>query len=157
MSTATFLNREEFLAHWQGHRNLTRKIIEKYPDAEFSTFSIGGMRPFSEIVKELLTVGLPGLKAMVSKDVNPYSHDIPLADKAEALKLWDQQTAELNQLFQQLDDAALYETFNLFGQFEDKNNNNLLYFVENEIHHRAQAYVYLRALGIEPPFFWDRD
>ncbi|MGB4400232.1 MAG: DinB family protein [Daejeonella sp.] len=26
---------------------------------------------------------------------------------------------------------------------------------DNETHHRAQAYVYLRALGIEPPAFWD--
>ena len=30
------------------------------------------------------------------------------------------------------------------------------YFVDNEIHHRGQGYVYLRALGIEPPAFWDR-
>jgi uncharacterized damage-inducible protein DinB len=29
----------------------------------------------------------------------------------------------------------------------------LLYVVDNEIHHRAQGYVYLRALGIEPPLF----
>jgi uncharacterized damage-inducible protein DinB len=31
------------------------------------------------------------------------------------------------------------------------------YAIENEIHHRGQAYVYLRALGIEPPSFWKRD
>ncbi|WP_367868755.1 DinB family protein [Pedobacter sp. WC2423] len=28
--------------------------------------------------------------------------------------------------------------------------------MDNEIHHRGQGYVYLRSLGIEPPFFWDR-
>ncbi|RYD85889.1 MAG: damage-inducible protein DinB, partial [Sphingobacteriales bacterium] len=33
---------------------------------------------------------------------------------------------------------------------------NILYFIDNEIHHRGQGYVYLRALGIEPPFFWER-
>ncbi len=32
----------------------------------------------------------------------------------------------------------------------------LLYWIDNEIHHRGQGYVYLRALGIEPPPFWDR-
>ena len=32
-----------------------------------------------------------------------------------------------------------------------------IYFIDNEIHHRAQGFVYLRALGIEPPFFWDRE
>jgi uncharacterized damage-inducible protein DinB len=29
--------------------------------------------------------------------------------------------------------------------------------IDNEIHHRAQGYVYLRALNIEPPHFWERD
>lgn len=30
-----------------------------------------------------------------------------------------------------------------------------LYLVDNEVHHRAQGYVYLRALGIVPPS-WER-
>ena len=29
----------------------------------------------------------------------------------------------------------------------------LTYALENEIHHRAQGYVYLRLLGLEPPAF----
>jgi uncharacterized damage-inducible protein DinB len=29
--------------------------------------------------------------------------------------------------------------------------------IDNEVHHRAQGYVYLRALGLEPPHFWERD
>jgi uncharacterized damage-inducible protein DinB len=32
----------------------------------------------------------------------------------------------------------------------------ILYVVDNEIHHRRQGYVYLRALGIEPPAFFER-
>ena len=31
-----------------------------------------------------------------------------------------------------------------------------IYAVDNGLHHRAQGYVYLRALGIEPPAFYDR-
>ncbi|HMV91072.1 MAG TPA: DinB family protein, partial [Cyclobacteriaceae bacterium] len=42
------------------------------------------------------------------------------------------------------------------GQFDGTITWHYFYFVDNEIHHRAQAYVYLRALGIEPPPFWDR-
>jgi len=34
--------------------------------------------------------------------------------------------------------------------------NMILYWIDNEIHHRGQGYVYLRSLGIEPPAFWDR-
>ena len=30
------------------------------------------------------------------------------------------------------------------------------YAIDNEIHHRGQGFVYLRALGIEPPHFWER-
>ena len=32
----------------------------------------------------------------------------------------------------------------------------VMYAVDNEIHHRGQGMVYLRALGIEPPAFPDR-
>jgi hypothetical protein len=30
------------------------------------------------------------------------------------------------------------------------------YWIDNEIHHRGQGYVYLRALGVEPPPFYER-
>jgi uncharacterized damage-inducible protein DinB len=29
-------------------------------------------------------------------------------------------------------------------------------FIDNEVHHRGQGYVYLRALGVEPSPFWER-
>ena len=44
-----------------------------------------------------------------------------------------------------------------FGQYEGKVHDLLLYAVDNEIHHRGQGYVYLRALGIEPPPFYERN
>ncbi len=31
-----------------------------------------------------------------------------------------------------------------------------LYAIDNEVHHRGQGTVYLRALGLEPPPFWER-
>ncbi|MEJ7681733.1 MAG: DinB family protein [Segetibacter sp.] len=34
--------------------------------------------------------------------------------------------------------------------------SSIFYFIDNEIHHRAQGYVFLRSLGIEPPHFWER-
>jgi hypothetical protein len=43
-----------------------------------------------------------------------------------------------------------------FGQWEASNFNTILCAIDNEIHHRGQGYVYLRALGIEPPAFYDR-
>jgi uncharacterized damage-inducible protein DinB len=45
----------------------------------------------------------------------------------------------------------------VFDQWEMPGIATIQYAIENEIHHRGQAYVYLRALGIEPPSFWKRD
>jgi len=43
-----------------------------------------------------------------------------------------------------------------FGQWTMPSYDLMLYVVDNEIHHRGQGYVYLRALGIEPHPFYDR-
>jgi uncharacterized damage-inducible protein DinB len=43
-----------------------------------------------------------------------------------------------------------------FGQWEGPGYWILNYIVDNEVHHRAQGYVYLRALGIAPPAFYER-
>ncbi|MCH5687048.1 hypothetical protein LWM68_23925 [Niabella sp. W65] len=39
------ISAEELLTAWQGHRNLTRKVIEVFPEKDMFTFSVGGMRP----------------------------------------------------------------------------------------------------------------
>lgn len=44
---------DALLAHWQGHRSLTRKVIEAFPDDKLFTYSIGGMRPFRNWYKNL--------------------------------------------------------------------------------------------------------
>ena len=43
-----------------------------------------------------------------------------------------------------------------FGQWEGPVYSFIFYWIDNEIHHSGQAYVYLRSLGIEPPAFYDR-
>ena len=60
------LTSDELLAHWQGHRNLTRKLIEVFPEDHFFKYSIGGMRTFAEMTTELLAIAGPGLKEIVT-------------------------------------------------------------------------------------------
>lgn len=48
----------ELLEHWQGHRRLTRRVIEAFPEKELFHYSIGGMRPFADMTRELM--GLAG-------------------------------------------------------------------------------------------------
>ena len=59
---------EALLDHWQGHRRLTRKMIGAFPEKEFFTYSIGGMRTFAEMVMEFIGLAHPGI--MVWQPVN---------------------------------------------------------------------------------------
>lgn len=151
------ISKEELLNHWQGHRNLTRRVIELFPEKDFFEFSIAGMRTFAQLTSELLAIGAPGLKGIVTRQVEPFQEESEkFTTKAEFLKKWDESTAEINDLWEQLSMEDFSDTFNLFGQYEFPVIQNILYFIDNEVHHRGQGYVYLRALGIQPPFFWER-
>ena len=61
MSTETpsFITPDALLAHWQGHRRLTRRVIDAFPDDQLFTFSVGGMRPFGALALEMLTMAVP--------------------------------------------------------------------------------------------------
>jgi uncharacterized damage-inducible protein DinB len=156
MSSTTVITKAQLLQHWLAHRNLTRKTIEKFPEKELFEFSIGGMRPFAELVKELLAIDVPGLKGIVTGEMDNYNHDSSLKTKEELLKRWDDETPKIAEYFNQIPEEKFNEKFKLFGQYELTIINHIFYFIDNEIHHRAQGFVYLRALNIEPPFFWDR-
>lgn len=147
----------ELLEHWQGHRNLTRRLIEVFPEEQFFNFSIGGMRTFAAMIMELIAIGGPGIREIVTRETDKLNEDIdPQHNKESILKLWDQQTEEINSYWSQLLDSRFHDTVKTFGEYEGTVISSILYFIDNEIHHRGQGYVYLRALGIEPPFFWVR-
>jgi uncharacterized damage-inducible protein DinB len=156
-TTEQLISPEKLLAQWQGHRALTRRVIVAFPEKEFFEFSIGGMRTFSQLVSEMLAIGAPAMKEMVERVANPYNEEIgPFNSKQEVLDKWDQSTEEINSYWKALAPGDFHEIFNLFGAYENTILDNIQYFIDNEIHHRGQGYVYLRALGIEPPAFWDR-
>lgn len=147
----------ELLHHWQGHRNLTRRVIEAFPEKELFEFSIGGMRSFAGLAMELLGIGAPALKEIVSAQQGILDEHVDHGNKKEnILKLWDQATEEIDILFNQIPIERFHESIVLFGQYPGTVWSSIFYFIDNEIHHRGQGYVYLRALGIEPPHFWDR-
>lgn len=157
-ANANFLNSQQLLINWQGHRSLTRRVIELFPEKDLFEFSIGGMRPFAKQALELLAIAGPGLKGIVDGSTAALNEEaFNPTTKAEILAKWDEQTEVINEYFSQITEERFQETFNLFGQYEFPVYQNILYFIDNEIHHRGQAYVYLRALGIEPPFFWERE
>lgn len=146
---------EALLDHWQGHRRLTRRVIDAFPEDKLFTFSIGGMRPFGVLALEILTMGAPMVRGAAEGnwDTSRSRDAIP---KAELLKQWDAATEEINRLWKEIPAERFGETLTAFGQYTDKTYNLLLYVIDNEIHHRAQGYVYLRALEIAPPPFYER-
>lgn len=153
---------EALLDHWLGHRRLTRKMIEAFPEDKLFNYSVGGMRPFSDLVLEFLGMGVPGLMGVVTgkwQKVEEMAHHTRSAvpkTKTELLQRWDEDSEELKKLWAQIPPERFLETDTAFGQWEGTIYFFILYWIDNEIHHRAQATVYLRSLGIEPPAFWDR-
>lgn len=161
--TAAFIiNPDQLLKHWQGHRKLTRQVIEAFPEDKIFTYAIGGMRPFSELVMEMLDLaggGAEGLATGQWKAMDELTHvngGAPTT-KSGLLEEWDKVTAQINQFLPQLALERFQEVVMAFGMYEGPIYSTILYFIDNEIHHRGQAYVYLRSLGITPPPFWERN
>jgi len=157
IATQQFISSTQLLEHWQGHRNLTRRVIDAFPEKELFEFSIGGMRPFAKLAVELISIAGPGLKGIVDHQEEKFSEEaFQPKTKEEILAKWDSETEVINHYFNQISEERFQEMFNLFGQYEFPVYQNILYFIDNEVHHRGQGYNYLRALGIDPPFFWER-
>ncbi|SDP91504.1 Uncharacterized damage-inducible protein DinB (forms a four-helix bundle) [Mucilaginibacter sp. OK268] len=159
-STAQLISPEALLNHWQGHRKLTRKVIEAFPEDKLFNYSVGGMRSFGVMVIEIMDIAHYGIDGIITGKWNALldhsSGNIPTQPKAEILKQWDEITAQINEYWPQISVERFLEVELAFGAYENQNIGTILYAIDNEIHHRAQAYVYLRTLGIEPPAFWDR-
>ena len=150
---------DDLLKHWQGHRRLTRRTIEAFPEDKLFQFSVGGMRPFAEMAWEFIRMAVPIVEGVATGkwgDINAAKGSQPRT-KADLLRLWDAQTKELDEKFPQIPAQRFIEIDKVFDQWEQPGIVTLQYAIDNEIHHRGQGYVYLRALGIEPPHFWERD
>ena len=154
-TSAVVITPEALRQHWQGHRALTRRVIEAFPEDQLFTFSVGGMRPFSELAWEFLRMAAPTLQGVVTNEW-PSDEGTKPTTKAEILRQWDESTAEIDRLWPQISPGRFQETALAFGQWEGPVHWILFYVIDNEIHHRGQGYTYLRALGIEPPPFWER-
>ncbi len=149
----------QLLRQWQNHRNLTRRVIEAFPEKELYNYSLGGMRTFAELAMEIVGMAVPGLKGIVTgnwengQDV--FSRKVP-PTKQQLLDLWDETTEQINLLWAKIPPHRFQEIDVAFGLYEGPGYYTICYWIDNEIHHRGQGYVYLRSLGIEPPPFWDR-
>lgn len=156
LAAATVITPEQLLGHWQGHRRLTRRMIEAFPEDQIFSYSVPPMRTFGELALELLAMDVPMLEELTSDEKREYV--TPKAStQAELLRMWDEHTIRLDELWSRLPAEIFQERRTVFGQYTSQVWDLLWYVIDNEIHHRGQGYVYLRALGIEPPPFYIRD
>ena len=144
------------LDHWKGHRKLTRRMIEAFPEDKLFTYSIGGMRPFADLVYEFLGMAEPGIRGIATSKWEKWADAEKVSTKKELLELWDKATEAIDRIWPAVPAERWEQQDVAFGQWPGNGTSFIFYFIDNEIHHRGQAYVYLRSLGIEPPAFWDR-
>ena len=154
-TSSVVITPDQFLKHWQGHRGLTRRVIEAFPEDKLFSYSSGGMRPFSTLAMEFLGMGVPTLNGIITGKWESYSEP-KATTKAEILAQWDSATKQIDALFPKIPAGRFQEVDTAFGQWKMPIFALLLYVVDNEIHHRGQGYVYLRELGINPPPFYER-
>ena len=156
-STAQIIDKDQLLTHWLGHRKVTRRTLEAFPEKELFEFSIGGMRTFAQLMKEMLAMDGATAVALATGSWQALDEEKKqLKTKAELLASWDESTAIIEKYWKEITMATFQEKTVAFGQYEGTGYSILFYIIDNEIHHRGQGFVYLRALGITPPNFWEQ-
>ncbi|WPR73561.1 DinB family protein [Algoriphagus sp. NG3] len=156
-TTAAIINKDQLLTHWLGHRKLTRKVLEAYPEKELFEFSIGGMRPFANLIKEMLAMAAPTAQGLATDEWEAFDEEKKeLTTKSALLASWDESTDTIKHFWETIPMERFQQQIVAFGQYEGTGYSTLFYIIDNEVHHRGQGYVYLRALGITPPNFWEQ-
>lgn len=79
--TPQVISSQELLDHWQGHRALTRRAIEAFPEEAFFSHTIGGMRTFAEMVMELLGIAAPGIREIATGISAPLNEHLEHGNK----------------------------------------------------------------------------
>src|SRR3954468_4973862 len=115
--SAIVITPDQLLQHWQGHRKLTRRVIDAFPESELFNYSIGGMRPFASMAKEFIGMAVPTLNGVITGDWQQGASN-DASTKADILSQWDQTTEEINRLWQTIPAARFQETDVAFGQWE---------------------------------------
>jgi len=156
-ATAQIINKDQLLTHWLGHRKITRRALEAFPEKELFEFSIGGMRTFAQLMKEMLAIDGATARGLATGEWTTLDEEkVELTTKADLLASWDQSTDKIQEYWKDITREKFQEKVVAFGQYDGTGYSILFYIIDNEIHHRGQGYVYLRALGTTPPNFWEQ-
>lgn len=142
MSETCFISPSPLLKHWQAHRELTRRVIEAFPEDKLFTFSVGGMRPFGEMAMEPLTMAVPTVQGVLSGNWHMAGRE--KITKSELLRRWDENTAEIDVLWPQIPAARFSEKMTTFGQWPGVAHDIILRDRQRNSPSRAGVCVFAR-------------
>jgi uncharacterized damage-inducible protein DinB len=153
---AELLTPEKLWEHWEGHRRLTLRTVEAYPEAQLSTYKAGPMRTFAELMAEIVNVEESVMNGLRSGRWAWEPAYTAFASKTDLLTTFEKVRKGTRETYPTLTAEKLQAVETDGWGVQSSNLERLLYVIDNEIHHRAQSYVYLRLLGVEPPAFYER-
>lgn len=150
------LTLEQLYTHWQRHRHLTIRTVKVFPDEKLFNYFVTPMRSFGKMMVEALEVEVNFLHGILSGDWAWQPKYKNVSSKEELLTALEQLAPQTREVWTKLTPERLEAIETDAGGAEKSNRDRLFYMIDNEIHHRAQGYVYLRLLGIEAPKFYER-
>jgi uncharacterized damage-inducible protein DinB len=150
------LTPERLWNHWEGHRRLTLRALEAYPEDQLFSHSSGNMRSFGDLMDEIINVEDSIMEGMSSGEWKWEPKYKNMKSKAELLAAFEEVRQRSKELYPRISVERLNTLERDAWGAESPNLERFFYMIDNEIHHRGQGYVYMRQLGIEPPAFYVR-
>ncbi len=155
-STTISITPDVMLAYWQDERLQTRQLIESFPEDHLFFYSMDGMKPFSELAWEIISMSIPAVVGITSGHWQPTgsfsrswnSSNKPL-NKKDLLTRWDETTEEINRLWETMPSERLNEKQTVFGLGSGPVYSFVLRYIDQEIQHRCQGILYLKSLSLK--------
>lgn len=153
-----FLTPDALLPYWQGHRRLTRRTIEVFPEDHLFAFAPATpLRSFGEMMSEVVSMIEPTVRGLAN---GQWHFPVPpeIATEGQLLDAWEEADRALAAEWPSIGASRFRDSDATVssGLPPQPNADYVLYQIDNEIHHRAQGFIYLRLLGVEPPPFHER-
>jgi len=155
--------KDYFWRVWEENRSLTLKVAHTFPDEHMLTsMPVPNMRPFARMLLEIAGLEhffIRGLAEGIWEWIPDESTHPAIVDVKELYDILDRTRNYTQMMWPTMTEDLLltpHPAPSTFAGPAAPPIEWLQYAMENEIHHRAQGYTYLRHLGIEPPAFWDR-
>jgi uncharacterized damage-inducible protein DinB len=135
--------------------NVTRKLLEQFPDDGLQFRPTDGVRSTAEVVAHTYTMITDAVDTVAQgKLVQTPAETPPFHDKAGMLRWTDAQVergiAQFNTLTQAQMEAMIDAWSELFPAWQ-----MLDFTYQEHLHHRGQLTVYLRLMGIQPHSIYD--